>query len=742
MFRPQQSSSCSAIFVFRVIIVHIHELSTRSHFGSSKCLCLLGLGVGGWVTRTIIGEGVKLAPWGGLLRNMSFLEDCWRVTAARPTKRARSLCDIALGIGDGNIMPMPFAEPAALPHWDIVVPPEPQQESPLQVTPAAVAEDPSGPRLKCKSSRPRPSAEEALNHAAVLRMWIQIVTDMGQAFRMNAHEVEWTEELIEPYFDTRRTGTLSVHASAWRLFLKYAADAGLDASDISEPMVYEYLKHLRDSAAPATRAKSFLKACNFAFGLCSFERGNSIALSARCMGLAAKALKGKRRRKQRDPLKGKWLHVMEQAVVAAYEGHGLLSKHEGVVTGFLVFTAHARARCSDAARIVVEPLLDEPEDGDPESSFIEAVTQGSQVKTGNTSEKADLALPVVALSRGISDSSWGAAWLGLRAELFLDATEDETLMLEPLADGTFGEGRIQAGQATAWLQHILLKLGVPAAELTNIGSHSCKATVLSIAAKAGLSRDTRRTLGGHATPGDNSVDVYSRDALAAPLLEVGLLFMKIRAKLFDPDSSRSGRWRRAAAPLLPSQSGCCAVCRFRLNPNDPVFQCACGNWVHIDGNCGVRCVICSMDICKSCAASSPHVCPTADDLSDAEDDDQSSSSDGEQADMVAREAEGCLDAEVRELTKNADGGADAAFPVGGIFVHKITETAHKLKDAHCTACGIPADPIRFDYFYEGDSVPRANLCWRSGCTPWICAPSKEHNAVAAGSRPRASRKLK
>ena len=67
-------------------------------------------------------------------------------------------------------------------------------------------------------------------------------------------------------------------------------------------------------------------------------------------------------------------------------------------------------------------------------------------------------------------------------------------MLEPLADGTFGEGRIQAGQATAWLQHILLKLGVPAAELTNVGSHSCKATVLSIAAKAGLSRDTRRTL--------------------------------------------------------------------------------------------------------------------------------------------------------------------------------------------------------------------------------------------------------
>ena len=674
---------------------------------------------------------------------MDFLSECWRETSVRAPKRSRSLCDIALGIGDGNVMPMSFGDDAVLPHWDIAIPPEPEPAPPPKAAPEVSDGEVVGPRLKGRSARLPPAAEEALDRTAVLRAWQYILETMGPVFKINEHVASWSEEVLEPYFATRRTGTLSAHASAWRMYIKYALDAGLDPQRIDEPGAHQYLKHLVDVGAPATRAASFLKSCNFAFGLCSFGQGNAIALSARCRGLAALSLKGKRKRLQRDPLKGKWLHVMEHAVVDAFEGHGPLTKHEGVVTGFLLFSAHARARCSDAARIVVEPVLDEPDDDDPESSFIEAETQGSQVKTGNTSEKADLALPVVALSRGISDTSWGAAWLGLRAELFLDATEDECLMLEPLADETFGEGRIEAGQATTWLRYVLLKLGVPAAELKNVGSHSCKASVLSIAAKAGLSRDTRRTLGGHATPGDTSVDTYSRDTLAAPLLEVGRLFTKIRAKLFDPDSSRSGRWRRAAAPILPDEFNGCAVCHIALCPNDPVFKCTCGGWTHFEGICAAKCWKCDTDICRLCDAGHLHECPTNEDREDGVDEiDPSSSSDGEQADMVAQEAEKTLEADTMEFVKRAENGVDASFPVGGIFVHKFKETAHKLKDAHHTACGIVATPLKYDYFYEGNSVPRTHLCWRPGCAPWPCVPCELPKAAPAVAKPRPRLKLK
>ena len=671
---------------------------------------------------------------------MDYLTECRRESTGRSTKRSMSLCDIALGIGDGNIMPMPFSNADALPHWDIVVPPEPEPAPPAPAVKGAGAADIPGPRLKGKSSRLPPAAEEAHNRTAVLRTWMYITDEMGPAFKINAHEATWTEELIEPYLATRRTGTLSGHASAWRLFFKYAADARLVVSDLDEAMAQQYLRHLLSERAPATRASAFLRACNFAFGVCAFTHGNDIASSARCKGLAAQALKGKRKRKQRNPLKAKWLHTMEHAVVEAYEGLGVLSKQEAVVTGFLLFAAHGRARCSDAARIVVEPVLDEDEDmPDPESSFLEAETLGAQVKTGNTSEKADLAMPVVALSRGISDTAWGAAWLGLRAHLFLDAAEDECLMLEPLLGGSFGEGRIQAGQATTWLRHVLLKLGIPAEELTNVGSHSCKATILSITAKAGLSRDTRRTLGGHATPGDTSVDVYSRDALAAPLLEVGLLFTKIRARLFDPDSSRSGRWRKAAAPLRTTESDCCKVCDQKLRANDPIFRCTCGGWVHLEGACAWKCWKCSMDICRLCDAESAHLCRGEDDLSDADAVDHSSSSDGEQAEMLAEEADLTLEAEAREIFKKEEGGTNAAFPAEGIFVHKLKYTAHRLKDAHHTACGIVADPLKYDYFFEGESVPREHLCWRLGCAPWVGTQSESPAPVSpdnAGARRR------
>ena len=171
------------------------------------------------------------------------------MAAERPQKRSMSLCDIALGIGDGNIMPMPFAD-VALPHWDIHVPPVPE---PALIRPAAAASSADGikaPKLKGKSARLPPAAEEALSRAAMLRAWILIVEELGPAFKINAHETEWSEEVMEPYFSTKRTGTMSCHASAWRLFLKYAAAKGMDVTGLDEHMAHQYLRHLVNNSAP------------------------------------------------------------------------------------------------------------------------------------------------------------------------------------------------------------------------------------------------------------------------------------------------------------------------------------------------------------------------------------------------------------------------------------------------------------------------------------------------------------
>ena len=125
----------------------------------------------------------------------------------------------------------------------------------------------------------------------------------------------------------------------------------------------------------------------------------------------------------------------------------------------------------------------------------------------------------------------------LRKKDGLRADRDGCLMREPLTSEEFSKGRIQAGQATQWMRALPLKLGAKPEHLTNIGSHSCKTTLLSVAAKGGLSRDTRRVLGGHTDPAEASVNFYSRDALAQPVYELAELLGHIRDGRFDPDAS-------------------------------------------------------------------------------------------------------------------------------------------------------------------------------------------------------------
>ena len=68
-----------------------------------------------------------------------------------------------------------------------------------------------------------------------------------------------------------------------------------------------------------------------------------------------------------------------------------------------------------------------------------------------------------------------------RVNLGLNALRDGCLMRETLSEGSFAVARIQPGQTTQWLSHLLLKLDVDADLLRKLGSHSCKTMLLSVA---------------------------------------------------------------------------------------------------------------------------------------------------------------------------------------------------------------------------------------------------------------------
>jgi len=127
-------------------------------------------------------------------------------------------------------------------------------------------------------------------------------------------------------------------------------------------------------------------------------------------------------------------------------------------------------------------------------------------------------------------------------------------MPEVLSGCVFGSGRLKVDDATSLLRRHLL--GKSDGQVEAYATHSAKATLLSWLAKAGVNENTRRMLGYHAVAGDRSMLENSRDAVTDPMREVCRVLGLIRAKTFNPDVTRSGRWAGevadapAAAPEL------------------------------------------------------------------------------------------------------------------------------------------------------------------------------------------------
>eukprot|EP00971_Amphidinium_carterae_P163909 3249356-Amphidinium_carterae.2 len=85
-------------------------------------------------------------------------------------------------------------------------------------------------------------------------------------------------------------------------------------------------------------------------------------------------------------------------------------------------------------------------------------------------------------------------------------------------------------EGATWLTTFLALAKTPQREGQKLGSHSLKATILSWAAKWGMSSDIRRALGQHFNLQDRSVDVYSRDQVAPCLRSLSATFIQPEEK--------------------------------------------------------------------------------------------------------------------------------------------------------------------------------------------------------------------
>ena len=331
----------------------------------------------------------------------------------------------------------------------------------------------------------------------------------------------------------KATSTLHARANALIRYMAWARSRVSVIFPPAEATVYAYFEDSQ-SRMGATSFKSALSAFAFAKFVLGLEGAEAIYLSGRVTGLAGKLFLAKAKLRQRNPLRCKDVKLLER-ICAGHEGK---SKPDRVASGFFLFLVMARARYSDGQNIASLTV---------NGNFLEALTARS--KTSFTLERKTRFLPMAASIEGIG-CNWVKEWLDLLTETGVIVDADHPTLPCPSSTGSWKQVPLPCDQACAWLRS-LLRQGPYDAYIDNIGTHSCKRTLLSWASKRGLRRDTRALLGYHTSKaaGVGSELIYEADAQAAPLRALCFMLAEVKEGTFMPDNPRGQEFSSPPGPL-------------------------------------------------------------------------------------------------------------------------------------------------------------------------------------------------
>ena len=391
-------------------------------------------------------------------------------------------------------------------------------------------------RLK-KSIDSRTWKKKQSDHlVAAIRKWASILLICPLAFdlgRKLAAQQSSTREAVyaglSHIFSGRSSGTLGNRAGPILRYVAWCHSVGVVPFPMMEQHCYDFARGSKHTAP--TFLRSFLVSiafCHFVLGLTGADMCRE---SLRVQGVARESYLTKRKRCQRDPLTVQQVRILELLVCGELDARPA----EQLGAWFFLVCMYSRARYSDGLNMC-DIFIDCP---DPKRKPLYGFFQGrvSRSKTAYTTERKTMNLPMVGPRRGVSGRDWVGAGLALRKRLPISMAEGNPLLPAPTRAG-WQQVPLGAGQAGLWLRGILKMLRESPEAVSNVGTHSCKTTVLSWLAKAGVSLETRRILGMHTTPGEQTLLVYSRDALSGPLREMQSVIDEVASGAFRPDEVR------------------------------------------------------------------------------------------------------------------------------------------------------------------------------------------------------------
>eukprot|EP00439_Symbiodinium_sp_Y106_P001844 s3290_g1.t1 len=299
---------------------------------------------------------------------------------------------------------------------------------------------------------------------------------------------------------------------------------------VSEDQLYATLCALRAGGAKASTANHMLEALRFFDGVCKFLFVSlDMIFSSRSRGVARELYLQKEPLKQRDPLSLSQVRGLEGLMV------GGIPDWLKVVAGLILFCVHSCCRWSDSQRLRSLQVL-----GSGPGAILFAQALGS--KTSLTVEAKTRFLPYTAVARGVSDVDWAGEWLAARAreQLTFSAGCVPTWLASRACWGNVPMSTDEAGD---FLLELLSMADVSPCPGDSIGTHSCKATLLTWTTWSPIvvfSPKEQRHLGHHLKRGQSTL-TYSREYFVTLSGKVLAMFRTIRSGRFNPDESPSQR---------------------------------------------------------------------------------------------------------------------------------------------------------------------------------------------------------
>ena len=362
-----------------------------------------------------------------------------------------------------------------------------------------------------------------------INKWLDIILSMPAGVEVCIHlneldDLEQQRQMLSDLFAKKAPSTLVKRANSVFGIVAGLADIGA-VFPCDESAFYAFLTRGRADGSSAAKRKSFMESVAFCHYVLGIQELLPIVRSRRCLGTTVAPLGTVI--KQASPLRVRELVALHEVVMDASD------LWDAVFAGAALFAIYARGRWMDCQQIE-ELLLDR--DFDCNLQYVEGAA--GVHKTARASLFKHTFLALTAPVAGVRADGWAEKWIDCRDKLGIRKPPHMPLMPAPDRLGCPTVRPLSSQEAGKWLRALLDKKGLQV-EDRKLTSHSFKCTLLSYAAKRGLTLDDRLALGYHS--GSSMVHRYSRDAMARPLAQLSAMLLEIRTGCFDPDATRSGR---------------------------------------------------------------------------------------------------------------------------------------------------------------------------------------------------------